>query len=446
MTIYNGGWFENRREIASKINRIGVDGGFLGDSFVIAGYDGSDLEKGGFLSEAYSVASSLTPNGEPLSATNRAVVILPPGVYDMGDETFNVDTNFVDIHAMSPETPQLPADEQKPTSTVIKSTADYVFTQTATDTRWVGFTLRNEARKGTFYIAQNGCDDCYYEKMYFSTDADLAEIGFFPQHFENVEGTWRDCICAHAWAWRIAIDTTTSFFTAKMYNCHAQYWSFGGDYVGGQADNHKFIGAYLEGCTAGDYSFSGCTAFSAPIDEDTVFVDCEAGINSFAIGANNAGTLIRCRGGAQCAGATIGAASTKAEFSGYAEDCVFGPGSLGGNGDNTNQGKLTGTLRNCVVEGSLAAHSLEGATIDGGKFTMDAASANSDGFVLADGNSVITGATILVNDAGTGVPINAAAAQNVVAVNCTFNNGDNDADGIGANVTNTATTPSNGVY
>ena len=56
------------------------------------------------------------------------------------------------------------------------------------------------------------------------------------------------------------------------------------------------------------------------------------------------------------------------------------------------------------------------------------------------------GSEILVNDAGTGVPINADSAQNVISVNCTFNNGDNDADGLGANVTNIALTPNNGIY
>jgi hypothetical protein len=71
---------------------------------------------------------------------------------------------------------------------------------------------------------------------------------------------------------------------------------------------------------------------------------------------------------------------------------------------------------------------------------------NIDCIELDDDDSKIVGTTVEVNDSGTGLPVNAGSAKNVIAVGCVFNNGDNDANGLGANVTNIATNPANGVY
>jgi hypothetical protein len=56
---------------------------------------------GAALIAAYTAAKALTPNGEELSATNRASVIIPPGVYDLGSgegyTPLTLDTEFVDL-------------------------------------------------------------------------------------------------------------------------------------------------------------------------------------------------------------------------------------------------------------------------------------------------------------------------------------------------------------
>jgi hypothetical protein len=105
---------------------------------------------------------------------------------------------------------------------------------------------------------------------------------------------------------------------------------------------------------------------------------------------------------------------------------------------------LTGEIVRCTTTGNTLPLHAAGATIRDSR--IENVTLNVDGIVLDDDNSKIINSTIEVNDAGTGVPVNAGAAQNVVAVNCTFNNGDNDPDGLGANVTNLALTASNGVY
>ncbi|RLI52680.1 MAG: hypothetical protein DRO87_12795, partial [Candidatus Thorarchaeota archaeon] len=46
---------------------------------------------------AYTAAKSLTPGGNALSATNRATVKVPAGVFDLGTQRLTLDTDFVDV-------------------------------------------------------------------------------------------------------------------------------------------------------------------------------------------------------------------------------------------------------------------------------------------------------------------------------------------------------------
>jgi len=49
----------------------------------------------------YNLAKTLTPNGQPLSATNRATLLILPGTYA---GSLAVDAQFVDVHAIGQET------------------------------------------------------------------------------------------------------------------------------------------------------------------------------------------------------------------------------------------------------------------------------------------------------------------------------------------------------
>jgi hypothetical protein len=55
--------------------------------------------------ERYDLAKTLTPNGQPLSATNRATLIILTGTYA---GSLNVDASFVDVYGMGQQ-PNLPA-------------------------------------------------------------------------------------------------------------------------------------------------------------------------------------------------------------------------------------------------------------------------------------------------------------------------------------------------
>ena len=51
--------------------------------------------------EKYYEAKALTPNGQPLSNSNRAAVFVPPGRYDLGTAVLVLDTEFVDLVGLS---------------------------------------------------------------------------------------------------------------------------------------------------------------------------------------------------------------------------------------------------------------------------------------------------------------------------------------------------------
>ena len=73
----------------------------FGPAYVVAEATANPVTNGTNLIAAYNRAKALTPHGQPLSANNRAVVLVPPGNYDMGTGQLVVDAEFVDIAGIS---------------------------------------------------------------------------------------------------------------------------------------------------------------------------------------------------------------------------------------------------------------------------------------------------------------------------------------------------------
>ncbi len=61
------------------------------------------LQNGINLLEAYVQAKLLQPGGEPLSETNRAVLLILPGNYQLGETPLILDTSFIDVVGLSSE-------------------------------------------------------------------------------------------------------------------------------------------------------------------------------------------------------------------------------------------------------------------------------------------------------------------------------------------------------
>lgn len=430
----------------------------------------TDALRGDELRTAYAAAVALTPTSK-----DRVSVLIPPGRYDVAGTPLAAATDYVDLIAMKPEkggdrTPEdvdnllgnTSLDSYRPTSTVVfTTTADtQVVVQSCNVMKAVGFTVANLAETGSqgahgWYVSASENQGSEYDKMYFwmtrpSYPSGEGGNGSSAVSFiQDVCGTWRDCV-ANAYAWRVGRRDSDldSQFSATMTNCQGGFGAFIGDYTaqnsvgtysasGCRVVNCHSIGQKHTGATG--EAFSGCGAFSLPIDSDCYFEDCTSKNNSFGLLNENAGTFIRCQGG------NNSFAGNEGTFSGYAEDCIGGNTSFGGNGYTDDAGRTTGTLVRCKVIATSTEASpwiLEGATIEDCLFATAATGAGyTDCFVLNDSLSRIHNSTILVVEGGTGIPINAASAQSVSAVGNRYNNvSEAAADGLGANVTNTGTT------
>ena len=455
-------------------------------SSIVVNAQGTDLDRGVALLAAYAAAKLLTPNGLALSARNRAQVIIPTGKYKVV-ASFVLDTQFVDLVAQSPTSPNKrtsvtvdnvavypnPVDftSFQPSATLIYCEADYITTikQTANDVKMHGFSVAQlsnpadfltspadrfltELDWGALLIGQNCANaPSLYTDMYFWTVVTSFTSCGGVRAYDSFSGTWINCV-SNSSSFRNGFGnkvTQSAVFSAKMYDCMAGPFSFIGDYLslqsGSIAQNAIFercvsIGYGLDG-NEGTASFAGCNQTSSIIESTCSFTDCISGSQSFGLGAPTAGTFIRCRAGANSFGSMFLASAPFGSFNGYAEDCIGGENSFGGNADG-EYGKLTGTLVRCTVTDNVFPLRLQGATIRDCRITNT--TTGRDGIILLDSLSSITNSDIIVFQGGTGKPINASSARSVVAASNRMNNATTgSATGLGTNVTNLVTVANN---
>lgn len=247
-----------------------------------------------------------------LSATNRRVLLLTPGVYTI-TESLILDTDFVDIASIS----------GNPKDTIIQKTVFEgapprgCIIQTANNVCLTGFTIRTNGGLTIDFgldinITSGDNTDSYYRNMDFESTKDPAQA-FCVTGTSNIDGTWENCN-ADSYAWRLA---SSKVLKATMKDCNSGIYSYGGD-----ASGISISGTFYR-CVTGSYSFGGCTSVGCNITSDALFVDCIAGKCSYAMGRNFAGTAIRCRGGAMCfGGSSSDNINYAGSFSGVAEYCT----------------------------------------------------------------------------------------------------------------------------
>lgn len=448
-----------------RLNAVGYDPA----STVLVNPSGTDAERGVALAAAYAAAKLLTPGGSALSATNRATVLLPVGKYYLS-AALVMDANYVDIAAVTPSMggDRLATDDAnqnvaqdlstyRPPLTVVYTDVGTINTiqQTVADIRLHGFgvvSLSATKTTGThaFFCSVTGeypNRPSRYSMMYFYsrvtnygfTSGTISGVGFA----EGISGMWMDCISGNN-SWRMQ-STATKKFTAQMYDCQGGPYSFVGDATNGSMENALFIRCKcigimsLSGTGTTGHAFAGCGTFATPIDAGTVFIDCESGDRSFGMGKTCAGTFIRCRGGKACFGGGF-IASSNGVFSGYAEDCYALDGSFGGF-LSTGNGYLSGTLVRCTIVGNTKTLKVQGGKIRDSRITV--ATTGTHALTLLDSTASVSNTDIIVFQGGTGIPIYAASALNVVAHHLRMNNAANDANGLDVNVTNLIASPSN---
>ena len=66
-------------------------------AYVVVETTDNAVTNGTNLIAAYAAAKALTPNGQALGSDNRAVVLVPPGKYDLGMGQLDMDTQYIDL-------------------------------------------------------------------------------------------------------------------------------------------------------------------------------------------------------------------------------------------------------------------------------------------------------------------------------------------------------------
>jgi hypothetical protein len=257
--------------------------------YVAAGDD--PAVNGQNLLDAYAAATALTPNGQALSEYNRAVLIIPPGFYEM-PTSLTLTTPYVDFAGLTSDS----------LAQMLQPSADAVFGAIEGVSAGDGARFYNLSFRASEFVDNYG----------FNFDDALSA-----SYFENC--TWINN-GESGTGMGVAVTIASTFF-----NCAGGHYSFGGG-------SGTFSGTATN-CAGGNYSFGGGVSGEC---SGTVR-DCIAGTNSFGGGGGTfSGTATNCTGGSDSFGGKSGT------FSGTATNCTGGAGSFGGDGT------FSGTATNCT--------------------------------------------------------------------------------------------------
>jgi hypothetical protein len=377
---------------------------FEGTNWSFVYGNGSHTANATQLQNAYTSAKTETPNGLPLSATNRFTIIVGSGYYSFSSN-FLVDANFIDIVSLTGNMDVVFSGA----GTIVVSINDVLLRGINVLTKAFSLTSANPLNISVI------CENCKGGNDSFGASISVSGIfrncvggnsSFGGGSTGQANGTFVNCTGGSN-AFGGFGGTASGVFT----NCVGGQYSFGGG--GGVAD-----GTFVS-CEGTNYSFgtsgtaSGVFKYCKGINESFgggsggssvgTFINCEGGDNSFGGGDNTAlsdGTYSYCIGGDGSFGGNGGTASgnyqyckaTNESFGGGASGiasgvfyyCYSGNNSFGG--DSTTGGTASGTFNYCHGGiNSFAGSPLTGGTASG-QFTNCIGDANSFGL-----NGTLTG-------------------------------------------------------
>jgi hypothetical protein len=344
-----------------------------GESYVIVEVTNNPATNAANLLAAYAAATALTPYGQPLSATNRAVVLLPPGQYDLGTGALSMTAEYVDVVGMSTVArhQHVYGQSNGANTGVVMQTANNV----RLENLWV------ECTRSSGGLVSNSTDPAAY---FPDSDRPLTEV--------------RNCVFtaddANAWSMRIHITYSGKYTdctgggvafggygtaSGTFTNCTGGYGAFGSYYGTASGTFTNCTGGYdafggfggtasgtFTDCSGGNYAFGGfggmasgtftdCTGGSGAFGgsygtASGTFTNCTGGLYAFGSGGTASGTFMNCTGGGYAFGGGGGTAS------GTFTNCTGGDNSFGGNGGSTLNGRFVG----CTMTGGLWTSTFRG--------------------------------------------------------------------------------------
>jgi len=301
-----------------------------GYTYVIVPAGTNDVNRGDNLLAAYGTATTLNP-----TSSNRVVVLVPPGSYDLGTNTVIMNTSYVDLIGLVPA--------QMTTKTNFTDGSGIHHCETVANVQcpvviyagpYVGPVVQSvdNIRIESVILKATGTGAAYAfpVSMFSSVSYPNTVLRHVEAQSMTVdvyfEGLYIDCVGGNNCFGSGDSNISDTYASGTFIDCVAGDGSFGGDADDGQGDQGgsgggEATGTFI-GCTAGDYSFG------AGNDNDGVFIDCVAGNESFGgEGGSVGGTLIDCVGSADCFGGDSGG---QLDSSAKLQHCRASAGSFGG--------------------------------------------------------------------------------------------------------------------
>jgi len=262
------------------------------------------------LATKYAQAKTLTPQGNALSSTNRATLIIYPGTYTLST-TLTIDAEFVDIYGVG---------SQRWSPVVFFTGASINVSANDINVTGIG-----------------------------SNSASLRTTGSKPlSHFENCSGV------SESFGYGIGNPASGTYIGCYVFGNGGCFGTFA-------AADGRFVDCRVIGTSA----FASGTSADAAQIASGIFDRCSAQSQSFGWGGGFSGTAYNCQGSTNAFGATPVSGSTG--ISGTLYNCVGGANSFGG---GTALGtRITGRLYYCrLTSGTFQTVTSPGITrlcIDG---------------------------------------------------------------------------------
>jgi hypothetical protein len=396
-------------------------------AYIIVRPSPSATTNGTELRNAYAAAKAFTPNTAALSATNRATVILLPGIYDLGTTRLNLDTDFVDIIGLT-DTPE----QVVITSSVILSDSGTIY-QTANDVKIKGVTIDrtgNPAGSGagrtaayfpfpkataittwsgdgtTMTIAANGHGLQTGDSVRISGSGNSSVDGAFTvTRIDDNSFSYLSTVNAAG-----SIGTATERFNLTyIENC-----VFSGTTSSGMRTATEYSGTYRR-CVGGDSSFGGTFAGSGSSTAiaSGLFEDCSAGGSSFGVGTAS-GIFTRCTstGFSSFGGTASGVFTDCSTLTGFVNASgTFLRCSTGSGFGSSGGGSATGALTECTFSASPYLGSFTG--------TMHRCRVSTTNGLIVGAGAKLFDSTIT---SSSGDSITASSAVTISLAGCRMNN------------------------